>query len=99
MTGSWLTKRCSSEPSSEWGPWTIVEATDRRHTRLKIARTIIKALEERLGISPLEFSLPVPENENVMSMIADENGVSVAVAGNMNEDEAQIDQSTSKKNR
>ena len=36
---------------SEWGPWTIVEATDRRHTRLKIAETIVKAIEKRLNIS------------------------------------------------
>lgn len=33
---------------TEWGPWTIVEATDRRHTRLKIFRTIVTRLEERL---------------------------------------------------
>lgn len=33
---------------TEWGPWTIVEATDRRHTRTKIFQTIIAALEERL---------------------------------------------------
>jgi len=82
---------------SEWGPWTIVEATDRRNTRLKIARTIIRALEEKLGISPSEFLLPVTENENAMSIIADENGVSVAVAKNSNEDDAQIDQSAPKK--
>ena len=36
---------------SEWAPWTIVEATDRRHTRVKIYETIIHALEERLDIS------------------------------------------------
>jgi len=36
---------------SEWGPWTIIEATDRRHTRVKIAQTIIKALEERLDLA------------------------------------------------
>lgn len=35
---------------TEWGPWTIVEATDRRHTHAKIFRTIIQALEERMGI-------------------------------------------------
>ena len=59
---------------SEWGPWTIVEATDRRHTRVKIARTIISALEERLGIPAQEIPSLVAENEEVMSMIADENG-------------------------
>jgi len=33
---------------SEWGPWTIVESTDRRHTRMKIFKTLISRLEERL---------------------------------------------------
>jgi polyphosphate kinase 2 (PPK2 family) len=35
---------------TEWGPWTIVEATDRRYTWVKIFQTIIQSLEERLGI-------------------------------------------------
>lgn len=33
---------------TEWGPWTIVEATDRRHTWAKIYQTIIQTLEEKL---------------------------------------------------
>jgi polyphosphate kinase 2 (PPK2 family) len=33
---------------TEWGPWTIVEATDRRHTWSKIYQTIIQTLEEKL---------------------------------------------------
>lgn len=33
---------------TEWGPWTIVEATDRRHTRVKIFETIVMRLENRL---------------------------------------------------
>jgi polyphosphate kinase 2 (PPK2 family) len=33
---------------TEWGPWTIVEATDRCFTRLKVMRTLIRRLEERL---------------------------------------------------
>jgi AMP-polyphosphate phosphotransferase len=33
---------------TEWGPWTIVEATDRRHTRIKIFETLVNALETRL---------------------------------------------------
>ena len=36
---------------TEWGPWTIVEATDRRYTWIKIYRTVIMSLEDRLGIS------------------------------------------------
>ncbi len=34
---------------TEWGPWTIVEATDRWWARQKIFQTLIAALEERLG--------------------------------------------------
>jgi polyphosphate kinase 2 (PPK2 family) len=33
---------------TEWGPWTIVEATDRRWARVKIFQTIIRRLEEAL---------------------------------------------------
>ena len=35
---------------SEWGPWTIVEATDRRFTQVKVFQTIVNTLEEKLGI-------------------------------------------------
>jgi polyphosphate kinase 2 (PPK2 family) len=34
---------------TEWGPWTIVEATNRRFTQVKIFQTIIASLEERLA--------------------------------------------------
>ena len=34
---------------SEYGPWTIVEATSRRWARKKIMETVIAALEQRLG--------------------------------------------------
>ena len=30
---------------SEWGPWTIVEATDRYWTRIAVFETIIRATE------------------------------------------------------
>jgi len=43
---------------TEWGPWTIVEATNKRHTRIKIISTIIQALEERLGISLDDYIAP-----------------------------------------
>jgi len=36
---------------TEWGPWTIVEATDRRHTWVKIFQTVINTLGERLGMT------------------------------------------------
>ena len=35
---------------TEWGPWTIIPATDRRYTRLKVYHTVLTALEERLDI-------------------------------------------------
>jgi polyphosphate kinase 2 (PPK2 family) len=38
--------------TTEWGPWTIVEATNRYWTHVKIFQTIIAALEERLGKIP-----------------------------------------------
>ena len=36
---------------TEFGPWTIVEATNRRYTRVKIFQTVIIALEERLDLA------------------------------------------------
>jgi polyphosphate kinase 2 (PPK2 family) len=54
---------------TEWGPWTIVEATDRRWARVKIFQTIIGRLEEALkdrGLDlPEEPPLPEPEPEEV----------------------------------
>jgi hypothetical protein len=44
---------------TEWGPWTIVEATDRRYTWIKIYRTVIMSLEDRLGISHELFPEPI----------------------------------------
>jgi polyphosphate kinase 2 (PPK2 family) len=40
------------QTETEWGPWTIVEATDRRNTHAKIYLTIIQTLEKRLGMVP-----------------------------------------------
>jgi polyphosphate kinase 2 (PPK2 family) len=42
---------------TEWGPWTIVEATDRRWARVKIMKTIIRRMEEALQ----ERGLALPE--------------------------------------
>ena len=42
---------------TEWGPWTIVEATDRRWARVKVLKTIIRRMEEALQ----ERGLPLPE--------------------------------------
>ena len=52
---------------TEWGPWTIVEATDRRWARVKIFQTIIRRLEEALTERghelPEEEPFPVPEED------------------------------------
>ena len=37
---------------SPHAPWTIVEANDRYHARIKVLETIISALESRLGLPP-----------------------------------------------
>ncbi len=46
---------------TEWGPWTIVEATDRYWTRLKIFETIVGRLEEALAQRGRELPPPPPE--------------------------------------
>jgi polyphosphate kinase 2 (PPK2 family) len=50
---------------TEWGPWTIVEATDRRWARVKIFQTIIRRLEEALTERGFELpeQEPIPEAE------------------------------------
>jgi polyphosphate kinase 2 (PPK2 family) len=49
---------------TEWGVWTIVEATNRRYTRAKIFETLISALEERL--SELGAVPPIREKERAI---------------------------------
>jgi polyphosphate kinase 2 (PPK2 family) len=55
---------------TEWGPWTIVEATDRRFTHLKIFQTIIQTLEEKLDVvyepPPADQEQPEGAGEPVM---------------------------------
>ena len=53
---------------TEWGPWTIVEATNRRYTRVKVFQSLIAALEERLAAidalpDPALWERPVIEVE------------------------------------
>jgi polyphosphate kinase 2 (PPK2 family) len=50
---------------TEWGPWTIVEATDRRWARVKIFETIIRRLEDALTDRGFELPErePLPEAE------------------------------------
>jgi polyphosphate kinase 2 (PPK2 family) len=66
---------------TEWGPWTIVEATDRRWARVKIFETIIRRLEEALEAKglPLPPERPSkgvgePETEESETPVAAEEG-------------------------
>lgn len=43
---------------TEHGPWTIVEATDRRWARVKILETVINFMEEALGERGIKVVLP-----------------------------------------
>jgi polyphosphate kinase 2 (PPK2 family) len=56
------------QTESEWAPWTIVEATDRRYTQVKIYRTIIQSLDKRMGSNllptPAEYSKSKDQQAN-----------------------------------
>ncbi len=56
---------------TEWGPWTIVEATDRWYARKKIFVSLIRALEERLG----ELAPPYYTQEEAAAREAVENSL------------------------
>jgi len=56
---------------TEWGVWTIVEATDRFYTRMKIFQTLIGVLEERLRI--LDALPPTRQNEEEEKEIEDQS--------------------------
>lgn len=47
-----------------YAPWTIVEATDKRHTRIKVFETLIRTLSDRLGVTatPSERSTTAGRN-------------------------------------
>jgi polyphosphate kinase 2 (PPK2 family) len=69
---------------TEWGPWTIVEATDRRWARVKIFQTIIGRLEAALTDRGFEL----PEQEPLPGSEAQEQGLE---AGSTADDEDEID--------
>jgi polyphosphate kinase 2 (PPK2 family) len=48
---------------TEWGPWTIVEGTDRRWSRIKIFQTIVNAFSDAL--ERRGETLPFPEDERI----------------------------------
>jgi polyphosphate kinase 2 (PPK2 family) len=53
--------------STEWGTWTIVEATQKRYTIVKIYRTLIAALEARLKQRPDALPPPIEAPQAVAS--------------------------------
>jgi polyphosphate kinase 2 (PPK2 family) len=66
----WLraTEEMLERTETEWAPWTIVEATDRRFARIKVFETVVAALRERLARTPnappplfLPGELPAPK--------------------------------------
>jgi polyphosphate kinase 2 (PPK2 family) len=52
------TEKMLARTESEWAPWTLVEATDRRWTRVKVFETLIEGLEK--GLQSRDFPLPEP---------------------------------------
>jgi AMP-polyphosphate phosphotransferase len=51
------------QTDTEWGPWTIVEATNHRYARTKMLKSIIKTLEPRLGLSAIaQQAVPAATN-------------------------------------
>jgi polyphosphate kinase 2 (PPK2 family) len=59
---------------TEWGPWTIVEATDRYWARNKIFRTIIDRLETALNKRGLPLPAEDTKNEPVEDELAEPDG-------------------------
>ena len=57
---------------TEWGPWTIVEATNRRWVRVKIFETIIQRLEEALQERGLSLPEGRPDKEPVLPDVGGE---------------------------
>jgi polyphosphate kinase 2 (PPK2 family) len=77
---------------TEWGPWTIVEATDRRWARVKIFQTIIQRLEEALkerGFDlPEEELYPEPETDDEWDLEDEPESLEEAPLAESTEDEA-----------
>jgi len=54
---------------TEWGPWTIVEATSRWWARAKVFNTIINALAERLEEAGVPTETPAGEDEDFVEQV------------------------------
>ncbi len=64
------TEEMLERTESEWGPWTLVEAADRRWVRVKVFDTLIRRMEEGLA----RHGCAVPEDDFPDALI-DENGI------------------------
>ncbi|MBN1963151.1 MAG: hypothetical protein JW910_00790 [Anaerolineae bacterium] len=69
-------EECFERTDTEWGPWTIVEATDRWFARKKVYDTIIARLEEVLG----DDAPPVPAEDDAEDEIDDRVSQAMDVA-------------------
>jgi len=54
---------------TEWGPWTIVEATNRWWARAKVFNTIVNALDERLKEAGVPTEAPAGEDEDFVEEV------------------------------
>ena len=53
------TEEMLERTESEWGPWTLVEASDRRWVRVKVFETLIRRMEEGLA----KHGCKIPEDD------------------------------------
>ncbi len=66
---------------SEYGPWTIVEATSRWHTRRRVFETAIRALENRLGSKAPPPREPSEDDERDRQLREEHQALDPAEAG------------------
>ena len=62
---------------TEWGPWTLVESTDRRWTRFKVFETLVRRMEEGLvqhGCEVPDDDQPESEPESMSDTVNGEAG-------------------------
>ena len=77
------------QTESEWAPGTIVEATDRHFTQVKIYQTIIHALEKRLGLEPLVLHSGKVDTTEEHEAISDNGQVDSKISGKEHKNKAQ----------
>ena len=86
--------------NTEWGPWTIVEATNRYWTHVKIFQSLIVALEERLGKIPGALPPAPPPTKIVTEDLEQEEAPTQETPPTLPaEDQAVVTESPGKKTR